>query len=203
MALHFFMNLLNKKIKNLNIKLASKSPRRQELLRNIIEDFKIVTKDVEEEYPKDLKANEIALYLAKLKANSYLKESKENELYITADTIVVYNNKVLGKPIDPKDAFRMLKELSGNTHTVYTGVSLLLNGEINSFLDSTEVSFYNLSDEEITFYINHYKPMDKAGSYGIQEWMGYVGIRKIKGDFFNVMGLPLHKLYREIEKIAF
>ena len=197
------MNLLNKKIKNLNIKLASKSPRRQELLRNIIEDFKIVTKDVEEEYPKDLKANEIALYLAKLKANSYLKESKENELYITADTIVVYNNKVLGKPIDPKDAFRMLKELSGNTHTVYTGVSLLLNGEINSFLDSTEVSFYNLSDEEITFYINHYKPMDKAGSYGIQEWMGYVGIRKIKGDFFNVMGLPLHKLYREIEKIAF
>ena len=197
------MNLLNKKIKNLNIKLASKSPRRQELLRNIIEDFKIVTKDVEEEYPKDLKANEIALYLAKLKANSYLKESKENELYITADTIVVYNNKVLGKPIDPKDAFRMLKELSGNTHTVYTGVSLLLNGEINSFLDSTEVSFYNLSDEEITFYINHYKPMDKAGSYGIQEWMGYVGIRKIKGDFFNVIGLPLHKLYREIEKIAF
>ena len=197
------MNLLNKKIKNLNIKLASKSPRRQELLRNIIEDFEIVTKDIEEEYPKDLKANEIALYLAKLKANSYLKKSKENELYITADTIVVYENKVLGKPIDSKDAFRMLKELSGNTHRVYTGVSLLLNGEINSFLDSTEVSFYDLSDEEITFYINHYKPMDKAGSYGIQEWMGYVGIRKIKGDFFNVMGLPLHKLYREIEKIAF
>lgn len=203
MALHFFMNLLNKKIKNLNIKLASKSPRRQELLRNIIEDFEIVSKDIEEEYPKDLKANEIALYLAKLKANSYLKESKENELYITADTIVVYENKVLGKPIDSKDAFRMLKKLSGNTHTVYTGVSLLLNGKFNSFLDSTEVSFYDLSDEEITFYINHYKPMDKAGSYGIQEWMGYVGIRKIKGDFFNVMGLPLHKLYREIEKIAF
>ena len=203
MALHFFMNLLNKKIKNLNIKLASKSPRRQELLSNIIEDFDIVTKNIEEEYPKDLKVNEIALYLAKLKANSYLKESKENELYITADTIVVYNNKVLEKPIDSKDAFRMLKKLSGNTHIVYTGVSLLLNGEINSFLDSTEVSFYDLSDEEITFYIDHYKPMDKAGSYGIQEWMGYVGIRKIKGDFFNVMGLPLHKLYREIEKIAF
>ena len=203
MALHFFMNLLNKKIKNLNIKLASKSPRRQELLSNIIEDFEIVSKDIEEEYPKDLKANEIALYLANLKANSYLKGSKENELYITADTIVVYENKVLGKPIDSKDAFIMIKELSGNTHTVYTGVSLLLNGKINSFLDSTEVSFYNLSDEEITFYINHYKPMDKAGSYGIQEWMGYVGIRKIKGDFFNVMGLPLHKLYREIEKIAF
>ena len=197
------MNLLNKKIKNLNIKLASKSPRRQELLSNIIEDFDIVTKNIEEEYPKDLKANEIALYLAKLKANSYLKESKENELYITADTIVVYENKVLGKPIDSKDAFRMIKELSGNTHTVYTGVSLLLNAKINSFLDSTEVSFYDLSDEEITFYIDHYKPMDKAGSYGIQEWMGYVGIRKIKGDFFNVMGLPLHKLYREIEKIAF
>jgi len=195
------MNLLEKKINHLKIKLASKSPRRQELLRNIIEDFEIVTKDVEEEYPNDLKANEIALYLAKLKANSYLKGSKENELYITADTIVVYENKVLGKPIDSKDAFRMLKELSGNTHTVYTGVSLLLNGKINSFLDSTEVSFYDLSDEEITFYINHYKPMDKAGAYGIQEWMGYVGVKKMEGDFFNVMGLPLHKLYREIEKI--
>ena len=197
------MNLLNKKIKNLNIKLASKSPRRQELLSNIIEDFEIVTKDIEEDYPKKLKADEIALYLANLKANSYLKESKENELYITADTIVVYDNKVLGKPNNFQDAFRMLKELSGNTHTVYTGVSLLLNEKINSFLDSTEVSFYDLSDEEITFYINNYKPMDKAGSYGIQEWMGYVGIREIKGDFFNVMGLPLHKLYREIEKIAF
>lgn len=197
------MNLLNKKIKNLNIKLASKSPRRQELLSNIIEDFEIVTKDIEEDYPKKLKADEIALYLANLKANSYLKESKENELYITADTIVVYDNKVLGKPNNFQDAFRMLKELSGNTHTVYTGFSLLLNGKINSFLDSTKVSFYDLSDEEITFYINNYKPMDKAGSYGIQEWMGYVGIREIKGDFFNVMGLPLHKLYREIEKIAF
>ena len=195
------MNLLEKKINHLKVKLASKSPRRQELLRNIIEDFEIVTKDVEEEYPNDLKANEIVLYLAKLKANSYLKESKENELYITADTIVVYNNKVLEKPIDSKDAFRMLKKLSGNTHIVYTGVSLLLNGEINSFLDSTEVSFYDLSDEEITFYINHYKPMDKAGAYGIQEWMGYVGVKKMEGDFFNVMGLPLHKLYREIEKI--
>lgn len=197
------MNLLNKKIKNLNIKLASKSPRRQELLSNIIEDFEIVTKDIEENYPKKLKADEIALYLANLKANSYLKESKENELYITADTIVVYDNKVLGKPNNFQDAFRILKELSGNTHTVYTGVSLLLNGKINSFLDSTKVSFYDLSDVEITFYINNYKPMDKAGSYGIQEWMGYVGIREIKGDFFNVMGLPLHKLYREIEKIAF
>jgi septum formation protein len=197
------MNLLNKKIKNLNIKLASKSPRRQELLSNIIEDFEIVTKDIEEDYPKKLKADEIVLYLANLKANSYLKESKENELYITADTIVVYDNKVLGKPNNFQDAFRMLKELSGNTHAVYTGVSLLLNGKINSFLDSTKVSFYDLSDEEITFYINNYKPMDKAGSYGIQEWMGYVGIREIKGDFFNVMGLPLHKLYREIEKIAF
>lgn len=197
------MNLLNKKIKNLNIKLASKSPRRQELLSNIIEDFEVVTKDIEEDYPKKLKADEIALYLANLKANSYLKESKENELYITADTIVVYDNKVLGKPNNFQDAFRMLKELSGNTHTVYTGVSLLLNGKINSFLDSTKVSFYDLSDEEITFYINNYKPMDKAGSYGIQEWMGYVGIREIKGDFFNVMGLPIHKLYREIEKIAF
>lgn len=195
------MNLLEEKIKSIEIKLASKSPRRHQLLRNIIKDFEIVSKDIDESYPKSLKASEIALYLANLKAKSYEKEAKENQLFITADTIVVYKKKVLGKPVDEKDAFRMLKELSGNTHTVYTGVSLLFNGKINSFSDSTKVTFYDLSEDEIKFYIENDQPMDKAGSYGIQEWMGHVGVRKIEGDFFNVMGLPLHKLYREIEKI--
>ena len=141
------------------------------------------------------------MYLAKLKAKYYEKEAKENQLYITADTIVVYQQKVLGKPKNKEDAFNMLQELSGNTHSVHTGVSLLFNGEINSFVDATEVTFYDLCEDEIKFYIDYYKPMDKAGSYGIQEWMGYVGVRKIEGDFFNVMGLPLHRLYREIEKI--
>ena len=195
------MNLLEEKIKNIDIKLASKSPRRHQLLRNIIKNFEIVSKEIDESYPKSLKANEIALYLANLKAKSYEKEAKENQLYITADTIVVYKQKVLGKPKNMKDAFNMLQELSGNTHTVYTGVSLLFNGENNSFIDATEVTFYDLSEEEIKFYIDHYKPMDKAGSYGIQEWMGYVGVKKMEGDFFNVMGLPLNRLYREIEKI--
>lgn len=195
------MNLLEEKIKSIDIKLASKSPRRHQLLRNIINDFEIVSKEIDESYPKSLKAREIALYLANLKAKSYEKEAKENQLYITADTIVVYQQKVLGKPKNEKDAFNMLQELSGNTHRVYTGVSLLFNGEINSFVDATEVTFYNLSEDEIKFYIDYHRPMDKAGSYGIQEWMGYVGVKKMEGDFFNVMGLPLHKLYREIEKI--
>ena len=195
------MNLLEEKIKSIDIKLASKSPRRHQLLRNIIKDFEIVSKEIDESYPKSLKANEIALYLANLKAKSYKKEAKENQLYITADTIVVYQQKVLGKPKNEQYAFNMLQELSGNTHRVYTGVSLLFNGEINSFVDATEVTFYNLSEDEIKFYIDYHRPMDKAGSYGIQEWMGYVGVKKMEGDFFNVMGLPLHKLYREIEKI--
>ena len=195
------MNLLEEKIKRIDIKLASKSPRRHQLLRNIIKDFEIVSKEIDESYPKSLKASEIALYLAKLKAKFYEKDAKENQLYITADTIVVYKQKVLGKPKNKKDAFNILQELSGNTHIVYTGVSLLFNGEINSFVDATEVTFYDLTKDEIKFYIDHYKPMDKAGSYGIQEWMGYAGVKKIEGDFFNVMGLPLHRLYREIEKI--
>ena len=195
------MNLLIEKIKNIEVKLASKSPRRHQLLSNIIKDFQIVSKEIDESYPTKLKTSEIALYLANLKAKYYVEEAKENELYITADTIVVFKDKVLGKPIDSKDAFRMLKELSGKTHRVYTGVSILFNGEITSFVDVTEVTFYDLSEDEIKFYIDHHHPMDKAGSYGIQEWMGYVGVRKIEGDFFNVMGLPLHKLYREIEKI--
>ena len=195
------MNLLEEKLKSIDIKLASKSPRRHQLLRNIIKDFEIVSKEIDESYPKSLKASEIALYLANLKAKSYEKEAKENQLYITADTIVVYKQKVLGKPKNEEDAFNMLQELSGNTHRVYTGVSLLFNGKINSFVDATKVTFYDLSEYEIKFYINHHQPIDKAGSYGIQEWMGYVGVKKMEGDFFNVMGLPLHRLYREIEKI--
>tara|TARA_B100001287_G_scaffold85343_1_gene71308 strand:- start:1091 stop:1684 length:594 start_codon:yes stop_codon:yes gene_type:complete len=195
------MNLLNNKIDHLNIYLASKSPRRLELLKNIIPKFEILTKEIEEIYPKNLPSNEIAQFLAVLKAESFLKDSNKNNLFITADTIVVLEDKVLGKPKDFKDAFSMLKELSSKTHTVYTGLALLYNKKIHSFQDSTEVTFYDLKDEEIEFYINNDQPYDKAGSYGIQEWMGYVGIKKMKGDFFNVMGLPLHRLYRELENL--
>ena len=195
------MNLLKDNIKHLKVKLASKSPRRQELLGKIIDDFEIVSKEIEEVYPENLETSSVASYLANLKAKSYKKRGPENELYITADTVVVLNNEVLGKPNSKKDGVNMLNKLSGNTHHVYTGVSLLLNEEISSFYDVTKVTFYKLKKEEINYYLDFYRPMDKAGSYGIQDWMGYVGIKSIEGDFFNVMGLPLHKLYREIEKI--
>ena len=195
------MNLLKDNIKHLKVKLASKSPRRQELLGKIIDDFEIVSKEIEEVYPENLEISSVASYLANLKAKSYKNMAQKNELYITADTVVVFNNEVLGKPNSKKDGVNMLKKLSGNTHHVYTGVSLLLNEEISSFCDVTKVTFYKLKKEEINYYLDFYRPMDKAGSYGIQDWMGYVGIKSIEGDFFNVMGLPLHKLYREIEKI--
>lgn len=195
------MNLLKDNIKHLKVKLASKSPRRQELLGKIIDDFEIVSKEIEEVYPENLEISSVASYLANLKAKSYKNVAQKNELYITADTVVVFNNEVLGKPNSKKDGVNMLKKLSGNTHHVYTGVSLLLNEEISSFYDVTKVTFYKLKKEEINYYLDFYRPMDKAGSYGIQDWMGYVGIKSIEGDFFNVMGLPLHKLYREIEKI--
>ena len=195
------MNLLDKKIKHLQIKLASQSPRRQELIQNIFSNFKIVSKEIDEIYPKTLDVSEVASYLSKLKAAAYLENASKDELYITADTVVIYQNEILGKPISKNDAFKMLRKLSGNTHEVYTGVSILLNGSIRTFDDVTKVTFYELSDDEINYYIEKYQPMDKAGSYGIQEWMGYVGIQKMEGDFFNVMGLPLHKLYREINEI--
>lgn len=203
MALHSsnFMNLLSKKLQVINVYLGSKSPRRHELLKNIIPDFEIINNEIEEIYPENLTSSQIALYLAELKAKAYLNQSSKNNIFITADTIVEIKNKVLGKPKNFDEAFEMLELLSGNTHTVYTGVSLVHNGTISSFQDSTKVTFYKLKAEEIDFYIKNYQPYDKAGSYGIQEWMGYVGIKKMEGDFFNVMGLPLHRLYREIEKI--
>ena len=194
-------NLLEKKLGHLKVKLASKSPRIQELLGNIITHFEIVNNEIDEVYPKFLNTNEVAMYLSRLKAEVFLKRAAKNELYITADTLVIFNNMILGKPKSKINAFNMLKKLSGNTHEVFTGVSLLLNGTIFSFDDMTRVSFYKLSDQEIKFYIDQYSPLDKAGSYGIQDWMGYVGIRKMEGDFFNVMGLPLHKLYRKINQI--
>ena len=179
------MNLLSDKIEHIDIFLASKSPRRQDLLKNIIPKFDIISKEIDEIYPEDLNSLEIAEYLAKLKATAYLSNSSQKNLFITADTIVVLNNKVLGKPKDYNDAFNMIKSLSGNTHTVHTGVAILHNGNIDSFQDNTHVTFYELNDQEIDFYIQNHQPFDKAGAYGIQEWMGYVGIKKIEGDFFS------------------
>lgn len=195
------MNILDKKIDKIDIVLASKSPRRQELLKNIISNFKIEVREIEETFPSTLKGGEIAQYISKQKANAFL-HSNEKSMIITADTIVCLEDKVLGKPKSHENAFEMLRSLSGKKHTVFTGVSLLFKNKLTSFYDATNVSFYELSDEEINEYIKNHQPFDKAGSYGIQEWMGYVGIQKIEGDFFNVMGLPLHRLYREIDKLV-
>ena len=195
------MNILDKKIDKIDIVLASKSPRRQELLKNIISNFKIEVREIEETFPDTLKGGEIAQYISEQKANAF-KHTNENSMIITADTIVCLEDKVLGKPKSHENAFEMLRSLSGKKHTVFTGVSLLFKNKLTSFYDETNVSFYELSDEEINEYIKNHQPFDKAGSYGIQEWMGYVGIQKIEGDFFNVMGLPLHRLYREIDKLV-
>jgi len=184
-----------------NIILASKSPRRQELLKELGVNFDVQIKEVEETYPDHLKAEQIALYLCELKANAFKQdEIDDNTLLITADTIVWHNNKVLDKPTDYDDAVNILKQLSGDKHEVITGVCLKTKQRTSSFYVSTDVYFKELTEEEIAYYINNYKPYDKAGAYGIQEWIGYIGISKIQGSYFNVMGLPTQRLYEELEK---
>jgi septum formation protein len=180
--------------------LASQSPRRQHLLKELGIPFKVKTKEVEEIYPEDLKDESIAIYLAKLKAEAFASELIENELLITADTIVWLNGQVLGKPKDYNDAFRMLKLLSGNMHTVYTGVCLLSLKKEITFCSRTDVYFRHLEDHEIENYLKTHQPYDKAGAYGVQEWIGYIGVERINGSYFNVMGLPIQRLYDELRK---
>ena len=197
------MTLLSEKIKPFHVILGSKSPRRHELLKHIIPHFDIVNVDINEDFPSTMAINEVAQFIAEKKANYFLSQQKSNEIYITADTIVVLDNEILGKPKDENDAYQMLKSLSGKTHVVHTGVAILHEQKIYSFFDETAVTFYTLIDFEIRDYIKRCKPFDKAGSYGIQDWMGYVGIQKMEGDFFNVMGLPLHKLYRVLKNLIY
>jgi septum formation protein len=174
--------------------LASQSPRRRQLLAEIIPNFSIQVKEVDEVYPEYLKREQICMHLSNLKSEAF-GSLKENEMVITSDTIVCLEDEVLGKPKDEKDALSMLLKLAGKTHTVYTGVTIRTSLETKTFYDATKVTFYNLSEEELVYYIHKCKPFDKAGSYGIQEWLGYVGIEKMEGEFYNVMGLPVHKLY--------
>lgn len=181
----------------LPIILASKSPRRQELLSAMNLDFKVVLKDVDESYPEELLPAEIAVYIAEKKAKAFDEDSK-GSIIITADTIVAYNGEILGKPEDAHHATEMLTKLSGTNHQVYTGVSLICNGALRSFYDTTEVFFNDLSPGQINYYINNYKPMDKAGAYGIQDWIGMVAVKKIIGSYTNVMGLPTEKLYKAL-----
>ncbi len=186
-------------LKSYRIILASRSPRRQELLKELGVGFDIVIRDFEETFPGGLNGEEIARYVSHSKAASFREEMADNEIVITADTIVWCNNQVLGKPVDKQDAIRILKEISGNTHEVITGVSLFSKDKEVTFSVSTKVTFEELSDVDINYYIDKYKPYDKAGAYGIQEWIGIIACSRIEGSYFNVVGLPVQRLYKEIQ----
>lgn len=188
-------------LKNYNIILASQSPRRQELLKGLDIPFTVkLIEGLEENFPAHLQAGDIPLFLAELKASAYLDSLNETDLLITADTIVWSEGQVLGKPTDIADAKLMLQKLSGKTHEVFTGVCLQTKAKKTSFTSVSHVTFSNLSEEEIDYYLANYKPMDKAGSYGVQEWIGYVAVEHISGSYYNVMGLPIHKLYNELKE---
>ncbi len=188
-------------IENYRIILGSESPRRHYLLKEIGLDFEIKKKQfIDESYPENLVREEIPLFIAEKKASVFDEELDDDEIVITADTIVWLNNKILQKPVDYDDAIKILKELSGKCHQVYTGVCIKSKHKIHSFTACTHVYFRKLTFPEIDHYIVHYQPYDKAGAYGIQEWIGYIGVEKIKGSFFNVMGLPIQKLYTELDQ---
>lgn len=188
-----------KNLEQYEIILASKSPRRQQLLSDLGLKFTVQSMDIAEVFPSGLGMTEVPVYLAELKAEAFRPQLKQNQLVITADTIVWLDGNVLNKPADYADGFRMLKNLSGKKHQVITGVCLLTTTKKVSFFASTDVWFKSLSDEEIHFYLENYRPYDKAGAYGIQEWIGYVGINHIEGSFFNVMGLPVQSLYEHLK----
>lgn len=181
------------------ILLASKSPRRQELMQLLDLKFEIPASiEVEETYPLSLPAEKVPEYLSQKKASAYRNTLKGNEILVTADTVVILGSEILGKPHSEDDAIDMLKKLSGNTHKVVTGVTITSSAMQKTFSAITEVDFDILSDEDIRHYVSHYRPLDKAGAYGIQEWIGAVGIKAIRGSFYNVMGLPVHRLYKEL-----
>lgn len=183
--------------------LGSKSPRRQELLRGMVLDFVIRTQDSDETYPHDLPLEHIAEYLAIQKAQVLLNTLANDELLICSDTAVIVDNQFLAKPESREEAIAMLNLLSGKTHKVITGVSLSTSSNQWSFSDTTLVTFSTLSSNEIAYYVDQFKPYDKAGSYGIQEWIGYIGIEKMEGSYFNVMGLPTAKLWQELNRLGF
>jgi len=188
------------KITDYKIILASKSPRRKELLSGLDLPFEVIIHEVNEIFPEELPMDEIPVYLSKLKAEPFYPELKEDTLVITADTIVWIDGIVLGKPNDYEHAFAMLRQLSGKKHVVVTGVCLTTKHKQAAFSASTDVWFKDLTDGQIDYYLNHYQPYDKAGSYGVQEWIGYIAIEKIEGSYFNVMGLPVQRLYDELLK---
>lgn len=194
------MNNMLDNLKEYHIILASNSPRRRELLAGLGLDFEVRTlPGIDESYPDSLEGSHIPLYIARKKAEAYRTYLHKDELMITADTIVWLDRRVLGKPRDEAEAVQMLHDMSGRTHEVYTGVCLTTSARQRSFTVGTRVRFAQLSDEEIQYYVSHFHPLDKAGAYGVQEWIGYVGVEYIEGSYYNVMGLPMQRLYQELK----
>ncbi|WP_027418349.1 Maf-like protein [Crocinitomix catalasitica] len=186
-------------LKDKKIILASQSPRRQELLKGLDIDFEIRVKPIDENYPSTLKPEEVPEFLAKLKASAFDGEIAEDEIFITSDTIVIRGNDILEKPKSKEDAIRMISQLSAASHTVITGVCIRSATKEMVFSDNTHVTFMPLTEEEISYYVEKYEPYDKAGAYGVQEWIGYVGIERLEGSYYNVMGLPLHLVYKALK----
>lgn len=182
--------------------LASNSPRRKELLGGLDVDFDVrVLNGIDESFPETLAGEDIPKYISQQKAKAYIPSLAADEVLVTSDTIVYLDGEVLGKPKDADDARRMLRLISGRSHDVITGVTIVAGIKINSFSVTTKVTFKQLSDDEIDYYIENYRPFDKAGAYGIQEWIGYIGVTSIEGSYFNVMGLPVQRLYQELVKM--
>ena len=194
--------MLKEKLNKINIILASGSPRRQQFFKEMDLHYTIRLKEIEEIYPEHLQAEEITNFLAELKANAFENELKENDVLVTSDTIVWLNGKALGKPKDYGDAFQMLKQLANQTHEVITSVCLKSIDKTEVFHCVTKVTFSNLSDEAIKYYLDNYQPFDKAGSYGIQDWIGLIGISKIEGSYTNVVGLPTEMLFQKLMNYA-
>ncbi len=189
-----------KKISKYRLILASKSPRRQQILKDAGFNFKVEAKSVDESYPVELAPEEVPAFLAQKKANAY-SQLEDGALLITADTVVILNNTILEKPKSKREAIDMLQQLSGKTHTVITGVCLKTNHSICTFSDQTLVTFKELTIEEIEHYVGTYQPFDKAGAYGVQEFIGMIGVTKMEGSFYNVMGLPVHLVYEQLTKL--
>lgn len=195
--------ILSRKLSGYRIILASQSPRRKSLLEGLDINFEVIVRpDIEEDYPEQMDLKEVPAFLALHKSENYLDLLDNKTIVITADTVVILNDKILGKPFDEADAKRIIAQLSGNMHEVATGVCIRSKNKIKEFTAVSKVWFRKLIEEEIDYYVSNYKPMDKAGAYGIQEWIGYAGIERIEGSFYNVMGLPIQTLYCELSKFV-
>lgn len=198
----FIVECMLDNLEKYKVILASNSPRRKDLLTGLGVEYEVRTlSDVDESFPAGLQRAEIPLYIAKEKAAAYQTMLNPGELMITADTIVWLDGKVLGKPADREEAMQMLREMSGRTHEVFTGVALTTVAWQRSFSAQTEVRFSELTEEEIRYYVDLFHPMDKAGAYGVQEWIGFIGVEHISGSYFNIMGLPVQRLYQELKKL--